>query len=152
VPWTPPKVTPPPKPVEEVAPGPVLPLPPNGTTKRYHAGLGVAPLEVVTRDLERHFLVKVAQWDSNAIVATMFVRAGQSATTNLPLGSYRIKYATGKVWYGEEYLFGKSTLYHRADSRFDFQKKGTQAVGYTIELFLQTDGNLRTTDLDPEDW
>lgn len=148
------QLPPPPTRVFYDPPVPTAPLPPNGTTKRFQAGLAGAPLEIVTRDPERHFFVKVVQWDSDAqVVATMFVRAGQTAKTELPFGSYRIKYATGKVWYGEQHLFGKKTTgYHKAESRFDFRQQGTRAVGYTIELFLHTDGNLRTTELNPEDW
>lgn len=50
----------------------------------------------------------------------------------------------GKTWYGEIRRFGPPTIYSKADNRFDFEAIGNNVSGYTVELFLQRDGNLHT--------
>ena len=82
----------------------------------------------------------------------MFIRGGERLETLLPLGSYELRYAAGKTWYGTEHLFGPDTAYSRADERLDFRESPTGYSGYTIELFLQIDGNLETKSIRPEDF
>lgn len=82
----------------------------------------------------------------------MFIRAGQSAETLVPLGTYRIRYATGETWYGEDFLFGPQTSYSEADQSFRFMDEGYQYSGYTLELFLQRHGNLSTNRITPDQW
>jgi hypothetical protein len=70
----------------------------------------------------------------------------------MPLGSYEMRYAAGEVWYGEDALFGPSTAYSRADAAFDFVRGATQYEGYTVELTLQYNGNLRVQDISPSEF
>jgi DnaJ-domain-containing protein 1 len=128
------------------------PLPTNGSVLRYGSGEPVAPLEIRTRGQDRHYFVKVVDHVTGEPVATMFVRGGQTAEALVPLGSYRVKYATGETWYGEDYLFGPETSYSEAAERFDFVNNGYQYSGYTLELFLQQNGNLQTNRISPETW
>ncbi len=58
-----------------------------------------------------------------------------------------MRYATGKTWYGTKHLFGPETAYAKADEPFDFTFNGYQYSGYTVELILQTGGNLRTSSI-----
>lgn len=131
---------------------PAQPLPYNGTERRYYTGEGIAPLEIRTRGRDQHYFVKVTDWYSDRPILSVFIRAGQFVETHVPTGSYRLKYATGTTWYDENYLFGPETSYSKADSRFDFINDGYQVSGYTVELFLQTDGNLRTSRITPDQW
>jgi hypothetical protein len=123
---------------------PRQPLPENGAVDRHRSGRPLAPLEVRTRGTEHHFYVKVVDWATDEPVATLFVRAGQAAEMLLPLGTYRLRYATGAVWYGEAQLFGPETAYNEAEHRFSFRESADGYSGYTVELFLQRDGNLPT--------
>ena len=143
-----PAYQPPAPPFEE----PAQPLPSNGAVQHYGGGSPVAPLEVRTRGYDGHYFVKVADWVTDQPVATLFVQAGQSAETLVPLGTYRIKYATGDTWYGEDFLFGPQTSYSEADEQFRFVDDGYQYTGYTVELFLQEGGNLRTDRITPDQW
>jgi hypothetical protein len=51
-----------------------------------------------------------------------------------------------------EYLFGTETTYSKADSTFDFTFDGYQYSGYTVELIMQRNGNLRTSGIQPSQW
>lgn len=72
--------------------------------------------------------------------------------TTVPVGSYEIKYATGQEWFGPILDFGESASYARCDDRFDFTQDDDGYTGYTIELILQTDGNLQTDPIPAEDF
>ncbi len=129
---------------------PPQPLPYNGTVQRYHTGERLSPLEIRTRGQNRHYFVKVTDYYSDQPIATIFVRSGSSTEILVPLGTFRLKYATGQTWYGENYLFGSETRYSEADKAFYFTFDGYQYSGYTVELFLQTDGNLTTHQITPD--
>jgi hypothetical protein len=122
---------------------PEKPLPYNGMTKNYTYEECIAPLKIVTKS-DMHYYVKIVDWYTDRLVQTIFVRAGRSVETQVPLGSYKIKYAVGATWYGEIHRFGPETAYSEADDRFDFEIIDNHVSGYTIELFLQRDGNLQT--------
>ena len=97
-------------------------------------GTTEAPLNIITNNSGYHYFIKVVDWTSGNAVLTIFICSGHSVQVDVPLGSYRIKYAAGKKSYGETYLFGSETLYSEADKKFDFKMRGNQAVGYTVEL------------------
>lgn len=69
-----------------------------------------------------------------------------------PLGTYELRYAAGQTWYGTTHLFGPETSCSRADSQFEFRETPDGYSGYTVELFLQVNGNLRTRTLAREDF
>ncbi len=71
---------------------------------------------------------------------------------DVPLGSYELKYATGKTWYGLDYLFGPNTSYYKADDVFRFSKTGDGVSGWTVELFQQVGGNLETKKISEDDF
>jgi ribosomal protein S27AE len=131
---------------------PLLPLPFNGSQKTYSSADAVAPLTISTRQGTGHYFVKIVDWTTDALVMTVFVRSGQSVSTKVPLGSYKIKYTAGNQWYGETYLFGPDTSYNMADKQFDFEEIGNQVTGFTVELFLQPNGNLNTKRISPKDF
>ena len=70
-----------------------------------------------------------------------------SHTLDVPTGTFRLKYASGKTWYGEKDLFGSNTSYNQADSRMTFEILGNRVSGHTVELIKQEGGNLRTSKL-----
>ena len=142
---------PPPPPPPPPFAQPVQPLPLSGAVGRFGDGNPVAPLNVRTRGRVHHF-VKVSDWATDQPVATLLVRAGQSAQMLVPLGTYRIKYATGETWYGEDFLFGPETGYSKVDKQFQFVDAGDHYTGYTVELIPQEGGNLGTSRITPEQW
>lgn len=104
----------------------------------------IAPLSIRTPAGEESYFVKVVDAYSQEPIITLFVHGGQTLEVNVPLGTYRIKYATGKTWYGEQYMFGPNTRYSEADKTFTFAVNGDQISGYTIQLIKQVNGNLHT--------
>lgn len=146
----------PPPPSQPVGCGPGIEassLPQNGRVWRYSDREAVAPLEILVSG-DGQYLVKVEE--AGRAVAAMFVRAGSTAEMSVPLGTYALKYATGsgEFWCGHDarFPFGRATTFARADEPFRFTDEGTHYSGYTVELFLREDGNLRTTSLSPDAW
>ena len=128
-----------------------LPLPRNGSVEYYTSAEPRAPLRIITQSNSNYY-VKLENYYSGEIVESIFIRAYETIDVNVPLGSYSLKYATGEKWYGEKYLFGPYTNYNKATSRFDFELIGNQYSGYTVELFLQANGNLHTQEISPKDF
>jgi hypothetical protein len=70
----------------------------------------------------------------------------------VPLGTYELRYASGKRWYGTQCLFGRQTVYSKAEKLFSFHVEDNRVVGYTIELILQAGGNLQTSQISREEF
>ena len=128
-----------------------LPFPYNGKIIYHTKARALAPLEIKIAS-EDYYYVKIENYYNSNTVAVIFIRPYQSIDVNIPLGSYTIKYATGKKWYGEKFLFGPYTKYYKASERFDFEFNGNQYLGYTLELYLQTNGNLQTETISPSEF
>lgn len=128
-------------------------LPPTGAITS--ASIGVAPLRISV-DSDTHYLIKIIDTRTNWDIGQWFIRAGESIDIKVPLGSYKIKYAAGKMWYGLNDLFGNDTIYSKADSTFDFTAHNigyaTQYSGHTIQLIAQPNGNLHTSRMNAADW
>lgn len=127
---------------------PELPLPGNGAVQLYTNENRIAPLEIQTAE-GANYLVKLVSSYSEQPVMTIFVRGGTAVTTEVPLGTYEVRYASGEKWYGYEHLFGPSTGYSKAESSFRFEKTGYDITGYTLTLYRVSNGNLRTSTINP---
>ena len=128
-------------------------LPVNGDKVSFHNKEEVAPLQIKTPvSSVEHYFIKVVDVLEENTVKTIFIRSGNTIDTKMPLGSYTIKYATGKTWYGTEHLFGPKTTYSKANKTFTFTREGNRYSGYTIELILQPHGNLRTQRMPKSEW
>jgi hypothetical protein len=127
-------------------------LPKNGHVVRYRTGKALAPLEILTPASGGHHLVKLVDWNSGKEVMAVFIRSGEKIHVKVPLGSYHIRDATGSKWYGIALLFGPETSYAELDAQFDFEREGEQVRGHSIELIMQTGGNLKQKKIRPEDW
>jgi hypothetical protein len=131
-----------------------LPLPQNGEIltsawKRRDFPQGLLTIETSG---SHHHLVRLRDWYTNENVLTFFVRAGQSVDIDVPIGKYTLSYATGDNWYGRNHLFGDSTSYAIADDPFLFEDYGDSTTWWTVELYLQNNGNLDTSSISPEDF
>ena len=119
---------------------------------RSDEGSGVAPLTISTRSNDIDYFVKLVEPGNFLPEISLYIRGGEKIEIKVPLGDYEIKYAVGKNWYGENYLFGGTTQVSKTDKIFNFKTEGNQVVGYTVELFLQTHGNLKTTNISMYDF
>ena len=123
--------------------------PQTGVYRNYDLSASlIAPLEIRTAAGANYF-VKLESSTTGNPIQTFFIRGGQTMQSNVPLGQFVLKYATGNVWCGENDLFGNETQFHKADAVLQFARQdmdnGYRMIGHTIELILQLDGNLRTS-------
>jgi len=130
---------------------PEQPLPGNGTSNTNFRD-GVAPLSIKTSAGRHHYFVKIVNLLNGQSIGTYFIHSGGTMNIKVPLGTYEIRYASGIKWYGFDYLFGPDTTYNKADSVFNFSFDGYQYSGYTVELIMQQNGNLRTSGIRPDQW
>lgn len=107
----------------------------------------LSTLEVKTTGEYAH-VIKVYDELSNQVIIEFFVRPGATHEVRLPIGNFRIKYASGTKWFGHSNLFGSKTQAAITDKTFSFTENG----GYTIELFKQSNGNLGETSINADDF
>lgn len=127
-------------------------FPKHGTVNKISKKKNIAPLEIKTSHLDNYYFVKLVDYKSKAEVMHIYLHPGKPFKSNIPLGLYMIKYATGSTWYGNKNRFGPETKYSMALERFDFLIEGNEAKGYSIELIMQQHGNLKTISISPEDF
>lgn len=109
----------------------------------------LAPLEIIAPD-SNDYVIKLKKAKYSYI--EIYVRGGESVTVDVPLGTYNLYYACGSTWYGEDDLFGEDTDYYKMDSTFSFYEDDGYYMGYTLELYLQPNGNLSKKRVNPEDF
>jgi hypothetical protein len=73
-------------------------------------GLGVEP---VTNN--NHYYVELVDWQSGKIVTTAFVRSFEMVVIPVPYGTYKLRYAEGKEWYGDKAMFGSPDMYEMTE-------------------------------------
>ena len=114
-----------------------------------------AELTVRTRARSNYFVKLVNPTTGNEIMS-FYLQGGSPLTVNVPAGRYELRYAAGQVWYGPKYLFGPDTAYAKADELFPFSvtrtPDGWSYSTWTVELILQTGGNLKTTPIDASEF
>lgn len=129
---------------------PEQPLPASGPIyRRFAANKALAPLKLESSGYDHH-LVKLVATATGQPAMIVFVRAGASLKVEVPLGSYELRYASGRAWYGETLLFGPSTSYSRSDETFTFDRVGNKIRGFTITLYAVENGNLHTQAIDAD--
>lgn len=104
---------------------------------------GVAPLGIKT-EYGNDYYVKLVDMGGRTIM-TMYIEGGRYFEGKVPLGTFEMRYAAGKTWYGTKYHFGPETVYAKADKQLKFTSNSSGYSGYTVELILQRDGNLSTS-------
>jgi hypothetical protein len=136
---------------------PVAPLPATGNVTLYHLGhsaKAIASFKVTAKPSRAgvSHLVKLIDVGSGQPVLSVFVRSGETASINVPLGSYKINIATGKKWYGETKLFGKGMLVKQGAAPLDFYAEQNAINGHTLTLDDVIDGNYPTRPLAADDF
>ena len=80
---------------------------------------------------------------SDVLVGSVFLRAGGSATISLKAGTYKVKEASGEVWFGKKEAFGSDgdysvMLFNGSNEYYKFRKNYI----YTIKLKVSSGGNV----------
>jgi hypothetical protein len=97
-------------------------------------------------------LMKLVRVSDGAEVMSIFIHAGQVLEVAVPVGSYKVKIASGQTWYGDSVRFGPTTSYATLDSIFTFTIKGRQLLGHEVTLTQMRDGNLKQLPLSATDF
>ena len=137
--------------VDSTPPFPEQPLPVTGSIRKHIAAKSIAPFQIKAAE-GTHCLVKLLNAENGSPVLTVFVRSGTTVDAKVPLGSYEVRFAFGKRWYGYEHLFGSDTAYSKAEKTFTFEDTGERLRGHTITLYKVTNGNLHVRDIAPEEF
>jgi hypothetical protein len=109
----------------------------------------VAPLEIVTQPGHDYY-VKLVDRATGLDAVDIYVNGGRGMEVLIPLGSYEMRYASGQTWYVFPSLFWPKRACAKANSNFEFVIENGVYRGYTVELILQSNGNLRTSPIRPE--
>jgi hypothetical protein len=131
---------------------PEKPLPSNGDVGTFTDAERVAPLSIKTSSGDSYYYYVLLKTVSGSKVISVFIYPGRTVDVDVPLGAYYLYYAVGEKWYGTSYLFGPDTIYSQADEVFDFYETSQGVNGYSVELILQTGGNLSTSQADASDF
>ena len=151
---------PPPSRVDTIPQRSVPPLPAQLELKRVLINTGIirkkkgpaiAPLKIEAGSLS-NYAIKLVNVQSGSEELFIYLSSGQTFETVVPIGTYRVKVATGDAWYGETLLFGPSTSYFQlrrkrpnSDEEIEtlaFSRSGNRVLGHSIILRGVVDGNL----------
>lgn len=121
------------------------PLPPSGEHKAppWRQFATNQPPFKVTAGRGVNYFIKLADWQSGVAVMAVFVRAGEQVEIGVPPGTYRVKFASGQQWYGEDIWFGPDTDYSMVGTPVTFSVQGNQLLGHELKLEQVLNGNLR---------
>ncbi|MEL7604349.1 MAG: hypothetical protein AAGU77_14420, partial [Bacillota bacterium] len=114
---------------------PVLSFP-AGATVYYAKGDKLVPLDIETSaDSDRFYYVVLADASTGEKAVAVYIEAGQTIEIDVPLGKYKLYYASGTVWYGNVYLFGPDGTCSTSNTTFNFYERGSFYYGHTVTLY-----------------
>lgn len=74
----------------------------------------------------------------------VYVGAGRTAEIDVPIGVYKLYYATGTDFYNTDILFGDDTRCYSSDDLFNFYADDEYYQGHIVTLYTVANGNLDT--------
>lgn len=94
----------------------------------------VFPLQVKTAPGRDHHLT-LLEHDTRKVTLTAYIRGGDFFRVLVPPGSYRLHFAYGAVWQGEDRLFGMNTRTYEMDEPLEFATRGLGTkAGHLVDL------------------
>lgn len=85
-------------------------------------------------------VVRLDTWEGHAPIVMIPIRSGETATLQVPFGSYRITYAPNAAWQGEFKLLGEA---QEGIEPLEFYRSGNQRMRRRIDLNGRLNGNLK---------
>jgi tetratricopeptide (TPR) repeat protein len=143
------------------APDKALPTPQTGSLERGGPRGRIAPFSVEGAAGTNYYikLVNVADAKDQILI---FVRGGETYSTKMPLGTYRLRAASGDTWYGKDDLFGPGTQFFQLRSKMGagtgdssllhFYQEGRQIMGTTLSFKPVVYGNLEQETISREEF
>jgi hypothetical protein len=132
---------------------PPLPAPNTGVIQGgFHKRKLHAPFIIETQSAT-DYLIKLVKTTDPKNRIMIYVRGGETYRDSVPLGSYRIRAASGTTWYGKDHLFGPNTQFFRFQQKgstgpdgavvLNFKQQRNQLLGVTLSLRNVVDGNMQ---------
>lgn len=138
-----------------------LPQPSTGVMEKGHRKSRVAPLKIETES-GADYLLKLVSIADETDTITIYVRGGEPYSTKVPLGSYKIRAATGKTWYDKNVFFGPDTRFFRLQSKDGkgpeasliarFWQERNKIFGMTLTFKSAVDGNMTQETISKSDF
>lgn len=70
-----------------------------------------------------------------------FVRKGETIKLSVPLGTYKLYFATGDTWYGRQNLYGPNGKYYELNMDFTFKEETNEYIGWKVDLARADESN-----------
>ena len=125
----------------------------NRAPKKTHDGYvmqtPIAPFRIKAATGDHYFLKLLDAYDLSPVM-TVFVQSHSVVDLKAPIGTYRVRYACGKSWYGEGHLFGEETEYGEFDTFFRFDTSGTDIQGLSLTIGEGDGGDFAKLSIRPE--
>jgi hypothetical protein len=112
-------------------------LPINGYNQIFYSQNSAIATFKIIAEPNHHYYVKLTDHFDNPKLL-IFIRSGEVAKVRVPLGTYELKWTCGEKWYGDNELFGSSTVFRKAVGVLSFAqeetKSGNKIIGNTINF------------------
>ena len=128
--------------------------PRHGTVK-YTAGESEknAPFDITLPKSDNlYYYIKLVNKSNGSVAQSVFMHPGTTIEINVPLGVYELRYACGDKWYGYENTFGPNGGYSKSDDKMEFTYSNGVRYGMEVTLYPVINGNMKTEDIDYEDF
>ena len=113
-------------------------------------GKRIAPFQVRVSSDADYYVCLISR--NGNLVASYYIRAGDTLDVSVPLGTFELVYAAGKTWFGSDKVFGDGTTYSNSRQHIEFSRQGGRIKGVVVELILQQNGNFPTEEISREEF
>lgn len=138
------KSTPPPAEPKQAQPVAIK----TGIVRKNRGRDAVATLRITT-PAGSHYLLKVIDAKTGKEEVLFYIEGGKTFDTKVPLGTYKIRAASGTIWYGAEEFFGSGTSFFelrqiKGEDTFAFTRSKNVIHGHHLKLTKQIDGTMES--------
>jgi tetratricopeptide (TPR) repeat protein len=138
-----------------------LPTPQTGPIERGGPRNRIAPFSV-EGTAGTNYLIKLVNVADAKDQISVFVRGGETYSTKMPLGTYRLRAASGDTWYGKDDLFGPGTQFFQLKAKtgvatgdsslLRFYQEGRKIMGTKLSFKPVVFGNLEQETISREEF
>ena len=108
------------------------------------------PLQVKTLP-GKDYAIYLTQPDSGEAVMAGYIRGGEFFRLLVPPGEWRLRFAYGTEWQGEDALFGPLTDWTEMQEVLDFSIVGLNRRRAYIVTLVEENGSMKVVDADPRE-
>lgn len=106
------------------------------------------PSQIIVENPTDYAYVMKFEDASGETVFSFFVRPQSTTPMYMGIGTYYLKWAAGKTWYGEKDLFGPDTVYQKDPESWPFES----GKYWTLTMQPVTNGNVHSNSIDADDF